>query len=176
MRSNVAINLTDCFECYTGGVPYTCDLCGNHNAQKYTSIYSFAKILIIGLFRTNHSYRGDLDFTNNLNLYGYCSQNNSANANYTLKAVISMDNKGQTFSDIKINNGWFRYYLNQFGRLNDNNINTELKTYEPQVLIYEACPNCPMQMSYQNFNRVNPNMMMGNMGQMNPQFNFGFHY
>ena len=176
MRSNVVLNLTDCFDCYTGGVPYTCDVCGNHSAKNYTSIYSFAKILIIGLYRTNHSYRGDLDFTNNLNLYGYCSQNNSPNVYFTLKAVISMNNQGQTFSDIKLNNGWFRYYLNQIRRLNDNIINTELKSFEPQVLIYEACSNCPMQMSYQNFNRVNPNMMMGNMGQMNPQFNFGFHY
>mgnify|MGYP002864229937 CR=1 FL=1 len=95
-------------------------------------------------------------------------QNNSQNVNFTLKAVISMNNLGQTFSDIKINNGWLRYYLNKIDPLNDYNINNELKTFEPQVLIYEAYPNMPMQMN-------NPNMMMCQMGQMNPQFNFGFH-
>ena len=168
MRSNMILNIADCLDCYTGGVPCTCEICGSFSAKRYTSIFSFAKILIIGLFRSNHSYRGDLDFTDNLNLYGYCFQNNSQNVNFTLKAVISMNNQGQTFSDIKINNGWFRYYLNQICRLNDYNINNELKTFEPQVLIYEASPNMPMQMN-------NPNMMMCQMGQMNPQFNYGFH-
>ena len=175
MRTNFILNLTECFDCYIGGIPYICDICGCNNAKKYTSIYSLARVLIIGLFRRKHTYRGDLDFTNNLNLYGYCVQNNSQNVNFTLKAVISMNNQGQTFSDIKINNCWFRYYLNKIDRLNDMNINNEIKTFEPQVLIYESCQNnCPMPMNIPNYNRVNPIMM----GQMNPQFNmnFGFHY
>ena len=136
-KSMYKLNLEECFDCYTGGKPYKCDICGNHSAKSYISIYSLPKVLIIALIRKTHNYRGDLDFTNNLNLNGYCVQGNYKPTPYTLKACVSLNNQGQTFTDIKTNNNfWFRYEGNQISSL--NNVNNELKTFEPQLLIYES--------------------------------------
>ena len=136
-KSMYKINLEECFDCYTGGTPYKCDICRSHTAKIYTSIYSLPKVLIIALIRKTHNYCGDLDFTNNLNLNGYCVQGNYKQNPYTLKACVSLNQQGQTFTDIKTNNNiWFRYYGNQIFPL--NNVNDELKTFEPQLLIYES--------------------------------------
>ena len=136
-KSMYKINLEECFDCYTGGTPYKCDICRSHTAKIYTSIYSLPKVLIIALIRKTHNYCGDLDFTNNLNLNGYCVQGNYKQNPYSLKACVSLNQQGQTFTDIKTNNNiWFRYYGNQIFPL--NNVNDELKTFEPQLLIYES--------------------------------------
>lgn len=136
-KSMYKLNLEECFDCYTGGNPYKCDICRSHTAKSYTSIYSLPKVLIIALIRKVHTYCGDLDFTNNLNLNGYCVQGNYKLNPYTLKACVSLNKQGQTFTDIKTNNNiWFRYYGNQIFPLND--VNNKLKTFESQLLIYES--------------------------------------
>ena len=57
--------------------------------------------------------------------------------NYYLKACVSLNNKGESFTDIQTsNNIWYRYYGNQVFRL--NNVNYDLKAFEPQLLIYES--------------------------------------
>ena len=135
-KSMYSLNLEECFDCYTGGCPYKCGIC-NCNAQSYTSIFSLPNVLIIALLRDQHSYCCDLDFTNNLNLNGYCAQGNFKKNFYSLRACVSLNKQGQTFTDIKTNNNfWFRYYGNQIFPL--YNVNNELKTFEPQLLIYES--------------------------------------
>ena len=135
-KSMYKLNLEECFDCYTGGRPCKCEIC-NFDAQGYKSIFSLPKVLIIALIRDKHSYCGDVDFTNNLNLNGYCVQGSYNQNFYSLRACISLNNQGQTFTDIKTNNNiWFRYYGNQIFQL--YNINNDLKTFEPQLLIYES--------------------------------------
>ena len=138
-RANFQLNLDECFECYTGGYPYKCDICRSQmaNAQIYISLYSLPNVLIIALIRNSHTYSCDLDFRNNLSLNGYCVQGMFKKSNYYLKACISLNRQGQTFTDIQTNsNCWFRYYGNQVSML--NNVNFDLKTFEPQLLIYES--------------------------------------
>ena len=136
-RSMHALNLEECFDCFTGGFSCICNICQKNTAKSYTSIYSLPKVLIIALIRQTHTFCGDLDFTNNLNLNGYCVQGNFKQNPYYLKACVSLNQQGQTLSFIKTNNNiWFKYYGNQISPL--NNINFELKTFEPQLLIYES--------------------------------------
>ena len=137
-RANYKLTLDECFECYTGGYPCKCDTCTySMNAQVFTSIYSLPNVLIIALIRNSHKYFGDLDFRNNLSLNGFCVQGMYKNNNYYLKACVSLNNKGESFTDIQTsNNIWYRYYGNQVSRL--NNVNYDLKAFEPQLLIYES--------------------------------------
>ena len=177
-KSNFSLTLDECFECYTGGYPYKCETCGNTKANSYNSFYIFPKVLLLALIRTKHNYFCDLDFTNNLNVNPYYVKGIYNNMNYTLKACVSLNSQGQFISFINSNNIWLRHFGNQTSPLKD--INTELKTFEPQLLIYELQEN--------NFNSNNNNMFQMQMGaninmmgmNMNMNFmqnmNFGYNF
>ena len=49
------------------------------------------------------------------------------------------DRAQQFFADISMYNNWYRYFGNQVSQLSNQNINFILKTFEPQLLIYESC-------------------------------------
>ena len=183
-KTTFGLTLDECFECYTGGFSYKCEACGNTKANVYSSFYAFPKVLLIGLIRKKHHYYCDVDFTNNLNVNNYCIQgiNNNISTNYTLKACISLNSKGQCLSYINTNNLWVKYYGNQVSPLTD--INTELKTFEPQILIYQInesnlniINNPVSQMSQmqmnENFNMIGMNMNM-NIMRLSQLINFNF--
>ena len=138
-KTNYGLNLDECFECYTGGYPCICGMCKNNQAISYTSFINFPKVLILALIRKKHTYFGDIDFKYNLNVNGYTQKGTFQFPNYLLKAVVSMNKQGQFFADISMYNNWFRYFGNQVSQLSNQNINFILKTFEPQLLIYESC-------------------------------------
>ena len=177
-KTNFALNLENCFDCYTGGYKFKCHRCGNNDAKIYKTIYKFANVLLIALKRKHHSFFCDLDFSNNLNLMGYSNNqlemNN--NTNFILKAVVSLNKEGKSVSYICINNVWFCYYDKQCSKL--ININAELKAFEPQLLIYESVQNnCNFNnnncnMNY-NFNNIAHQMQVGaNQNMMGMGMNF----
>lgn len=136
-KANQNITLDDCFLFYQGGNETMCPICGNFNACDYRKIFTSTKVIIIALKRTNHTFKGDLNFTTYFSISKYVIQNGNNNMNYALKACISAYyyNKNiKYFSDVCINNNWYRFLDN--GKRKINNIN-ELYKYEPQVLIYE---------------------------------------
>ena len=166
------LNFDECFDFFTGGNVKNCSNCNQPNSKFFSSITGNAKILIIALVRKNHVFKCDLDFTNKLNLYPYCnSRNNNKNTSYKLKACISMNNQGEYFSDILINKYWYRYYKDQMIMLGD--VQKEIHTFEPQLLIYELEEN-----NIQNTQQFNmPNNFCNNINQviMNNKFtNIGF--
>ena len=134
-RANTKLTLEDCFECYTGGYLEQCKNCGNFKGNKFMSFYISAKILIIALVRENHTFRCDLDFKNKFSLNDYYESGIYTNKNYYLKACVSVNNHGIYFSDVCINNYWFRFYLQQISLL--GNVNNDIHTFEPQLLFYE---------------------------------------
>lgn len=167
-KSNFVLTLDECFECYTGGYPHKCETCGNTNANSYNSFYMFPKVLVIALIRTKHNYFCDLDFTNNLNVNAYYIKGIYNNMNYSLKACVSLNPQGQYLCFINTNNIWLKHFGKQVFPLND--INTELKTFEPQLLIYEL-----NEYNNNNFNNNMFQMQMGaniNMMGMNMNMNF----
>ena len=164
------LTLDDCFDCFTGGVNKNCNNCQKPNSKVFCSIASAPKMLIIALLRKNHTYKCDLDFTNKLNLFGYCDSRNKNNTSYNLKACISMCGPGKYFSDILINNYWFRYYINEKKMLGD--VKREIQSFEPQLLFYELEEN--NMFNNQNSQSLNlPNNFVRNVNQAmnNNQFN-----
>lgn len=134
-RANTNLTLEDCFECYTGRYLEQCNNCGNFRGNRYMSFYSSAKILIIALFRKNHIFKCDLNFKNKFNLNDFYETGVYSNKYYCLKACVSLNNQGVYFSDICINNYWFRFCLQQIALL--GNVNNDIHTFEPQLLFYE---------------------------------------
>ena len=135
-KANQNITLDDCFLCYQGGNVSMCPNCGNFNAYDYRKIFTSSKVIIIALKRYNHTFKGDLSFTFNFSISNYVIQNENNNMNYTLKACIYayyFNNNIKYFSDIWINNNWYRFLDNDKKQINTY----ELYQYEPQVLIYE---------------------------------------
>ena len=135
---NTNLTLDQCFDCYTGGKPRQCEICGNLNAKSYTSIMSSSKILIIALLRNNHVYNCDISFPIKLDIKGFYAVNQKMNNIYNLKACVSLNYQGQYLSDIYLNNRWFRFLGNQ----NPISINAnDIYNYEPQILFYELAEN-----------------------------------
>jgi hypothetical protein len=134
-KTNTNITLEDCFECYTGENSIQCLRCGNFKFKTYTSFFTPANILIIAFLRKNHLFKCDIDFQNKFNINGYLEVGRNINKNYTLKACVSLNNQGIYFSDICINNCWFRFYLQNFILL--RNANNYIHQFEPQLLFYE---------------------------------------
>ena len=156
------LNLDECFQCYSRICQAKCALCGNENGTYEISILSYTKILIIYFKRNNHSYLGDIDFNNNLNLY---------NNNYCLKACISYCSLPKYFCDVNMNNVWYRYIDDKMIPLND--FNKDIKEYEPQILVYELESNNQNQNLGQEQNEMfNPmNDIQSNDNFMFPQQN-----
>jgi hypothetical protein len=167
MKTMQNLTFEECFTCYTGGIPKNCTNCKQPNSKFFSSIAGNAKILIIALIRKNHVFKCDLDFTNELNIHLYCNQRNNNNKIYNLKACISMCKPGEYFSDILINNYWYRYYKNQMKMLGE--VQKEIHSFEPQLLIYELKENNIL--NTQSFNT--PNNFCNNINQviMNNRFN-----
>ena len=79
----------------------------HHISQPHILKYynnSLPNVLIIALIRNSHKYFGDLDFRNNLSLNGFCVQGMFKKNNYYLKACVSLNNKGESFTDIQTSN------------------------------------------------------------------------
>ena len=159
-KKQMKLTLDKCFECYTGGYKCKCQICGNPSTDYYYSIYSVSKILVIGLIRNNHCFLNDLDFPNILDINPYCKAGNYSGMKYSLKACISLNNENKYFSDIYLGNYWFRFYQNQCIMLSD--VGKDIKTFEPQILIYELNEN-------NNNNNINMSQMQ-QVQQVNPMF------
>ena len=137
-KTNTNITLDDCFVCYTGENIKQCLACGNFNYKTYTSFFSPANILIIALIRKNHSFKCDIDFPIKFNINNYLEIGRNINKYYILKACVSLNNQGIYFSDICMNNYWFRFYLQNFILLgNAFNDIQYIHQFEPQLLFYE---------------------------------------
>lgn len=134
-KANTNLTLEECFECYTGGYIEQCNNCGNFKGNRYMSFYNPAKILIIALIRKNHIFKCDLEFKNKFNLNDFNETGIYTNKDYYLKACVSLNSQGIYFSDICINNYWFRFCLQQIALL--GNVNDDIHTFEPQLLFYE---------------------------------------
>ena len=164
------LNMDELFTCFTGGNTFQCNFCGNLNCQIYTSIYSSNKVLIIGLKRNNHTYHCDIDFEKKLDICKYLSpeimngMNNNLNTVYELKAVISSGGNQQYFSDININNMWFRFMNDQIKML--GNVKNDIHMFEPQLLIYEIEDNQMQQMQMQKLQQMQQFQQMQKMQQM----------
>jgi len=153
------LNMDECFANFIGGYENQCIYCYN-NGFVYTKIFNKNKVLIIAFKRKNHGYHCDIDFENKLNISKYCSNKNKSEINsntiYILRGCISLNNNGQFFSDICINNKWFRFINNQINLICNNDIHI----FEPQLLIYEL-ENQNNQYSQNNqFNQNNQNNQM----------------
>lgn len=143
-KSNTNLTLDDCFDCYTGNYNIQCTTDGCFNAKLCCSFVSSPKVLIIALIRSLHTYKNDLNFGESININNYfqSGQNNFNNVYYNLKACVGLNNFGKYFTDVKMNNTWYRFYGNQSSMINSNNI----YIYEPQILIYEL-----NEMNFKNF-------------------------
>ena len=139
-KINTNLTLGDCFDYYTTGNDIQCQCCGNFKAKLYCSFVSPPKILILALIRNSHTYKCDIYFSENIDIKGYMKigHDKCNYTNYCLKACVGLNNLGKYFSDVKINNCWYRFYLNQCSLINNSN---ELLVYEPQLLIYELNEN-----------------------------------
>ena len=166
-KANQNITLDDCFLYYQIGNSSMCPFCGSFNTFDYRKIFTSTKVIIIAIKRNNHTFKGDLFFTFNFSISKYVIQNENNNMNYTLKACISayfFNNNIKYFSDIYINNNWYRFLDNSIKQINMN----ELYNYEPQILIYELNNNQSQFINpfYNKVNQMNQNnFIMPNLAQ-----------
>ena len=164
-KAGMQLNIEECLQCYSGGYPGQCQECKN-NGTAYRNIFSTTRVLIIYFKRENHIYQCDIDFNTKLNIL---------NKNYILKSVISYCNLPKYFSDVCINNKWYRYMEDQIKIINES----EIHQYEPQILIYELenCRNFRINihnsMNNNNNNNIFVNPFNYNINQMmmNNQYN-----
>jgi hypothetical protein len=140
IKKGTNISLYDCLKCYIGGYKKVCKNCGNSNIDKYTKIIFPASVFIIVLERSDHCFKGDIDFEINIDINEYVSKSrtigSNINCNYILKACISYCSARKYFADcyLKGNNAWFRFMDNDVKMLNGVR---EIYECEPQILIYE---------------------------------------
>ena len=115
------------------------------NIDKYTKIIFPASVFIIVLERSDHCFKGDIDFEINIDINEYVSKSRTVgsniNCNYILKACISYCSARKYFADcyLKGNNAWFRFMDNDVKMLNGVR---EIYECEPQILIYELNDQC----------------------------------
>ena len=151
------LNLQECLQCYQGGYGNQCPKCGNFNGQSFINIFSTNKVLIFNFKRKNHIAQGDIDFNMKFQIN---------NKNYILKACISYCNMPKYFTDVNINNIWYRYMEDNLKMLSD--VNKEIHEFEPHLLIYEQDESSYLQFNNnQNNNQIftnnfNFNQNMGN--------------
>ena len=139
-RIGCNINMEECFNCYCGGQVNQCDSCGNFKRKEYISIYSSSNVLIIALWREKHVFKCDFDFSFQISLNDFYEIGRYMNNNfYILKSCVSLNNQGNYFSFVNINNNWWRFCANSAVYI--GNIMQEIYQYEPQLLIYEL-KNC----------------------------------
>ena len=125
-KMGMNLSIEECLKCYQGGYSKMCDLCKSSDGSSYENIFSTTKILIFYFKRNNHLFKGDIDFNMKLEMY---------NKTYNLKACISSYSNQKYFSDVFINNIWYRYLEDKVEMLGD--VNKQIHEYETQCLIYE---------------------------------------
>ena len=175
------LNMDECFQCFVGGYNTQCNFCQNNNAKCSKIISNPANVLIIAFQRNIHNYNCDVDFPLKMNINKYIALEHlsgfNSNSSYILKACISLNNNKQYFSDICINNYWFRFAINNIISL--GNVENDIHVFEPQLLIYEleAVQNNQMQqmmmmkqfqmIQLQNIGAQNLMLKMNNILNMN---------
>jgi hypothetical protein len=179
------LNMDECFTCFIGGRTKKCDICSNFNAKQYTTLVTPAKVLILAFKRNMHNFNCDIDFEKKLNITKYIAKEHltgiNSNTNYELKSCISLNSTKQYFSDICINNCWFRFLPN--GVMMLGNVKNDIHVFEPQLLIYELEEMKNNQVQQMIFKQMMLNQemqkrqlqMIGamNMMQQNQMFNQG---
>ena len=148
------LDLEECFDYYTRVNNSNCSICKNVGASS-KSIFSSTKILIIYFNRQNHIYDGNIG--NNIKGdINFQLEITFLNKRYALKACISYCNLPKYFTDVYINNNWYRYMEDQIKVINIS----ELYDYEPQLLIYELIDYNNFQINIHNSSSNSSNNMM----------------
>ena len=135
------ISLKECFYYYQYLNDCQCPICKDPMSKENTTLFSSTKVLILRFKRLSHNLKCDIDFDIEFNINDIINSNNKVEklkSNYFLKSVISLNkfmNSYNYFSDVCINDNWYRFCHNN--NYVKNIKNNELKEYEPQILIYE---------------------------------------
>ena len=133
--SKPKVMLEKCLSDYIkNGQNIECNNCKTYSAKEYKTIYNPVKVLIIYFKR---SFPIDVLFKKDLTIYPYICPETLEKINlffYTLKACISYNNQNKYFTDIFINNKWYRFIDEDCKPLNDMN---DVLVSEPIILIYE---------------------------------------
>ena len=130
---NDNLSLIDCFKYNSIEADIRCMGC-NKFAERYKKIFKPPKVLIIYLKRENNIY--NIDFKNTIekkDISEYICPEINNQFYYSLKACIYYDNSLHYYSDIKINNIWYRFIT--FGKYII--INPEEHNCQPVILFYE---------------------------------------
>ena len=163
-KAKFKLTLDECFEYYSKIKNVS------SNSYFYSFICQSAMILIIALYRKSHSNKCDIKFNDKIKLKNHpvVSKNSFTRIlQYNLRVCISFDTMGDYFSDLSINNIWFRFYKNEVFR--DINIHE----FEPQVLIYELDETTINNLN--NNNNFNNNFNNNNNFNININFNNNFN-
>jgi len=138
------ISLAQCFYYYQKEKFCQCPICRSPMSREQTQILFSTKVLILRFKRSFHKLRGDVNFETEFNINNMINSNTNRETmskKYHLKSIISLyqsKNGFKYFSDVCINNIWYRFCDNNDLNINIRNINiNNLKEYEPQMLIYE---------------------------------------
>jgi hypothetical protein len=163
-KIGMPLNIEECLKCYSGGYPGPCQACKN-NGTAYRNIFSTTRVLIIYFKRNNHNFQCDIDFQTKFTLL---------NKNYILKACISYCNLSKYFSDVCINNIWYRYMEDQIKTINES----EIHQYEPQILIYELenCKNYRINANNNSMTNNNNNIFVNPFNYNINQMMMNNHY
>ena len=174
------INLDDCFDYYCNNNYDFCEYC-KLGINQYKKIYN-RKSLIIRFKRNCLGEKCDVDFPIPFDFSNYSAlkEGDMKYHLYVLKSCISFNKKsGKYFADINVdvnnNTGiWVRYTDSGFTKLNSSN---EVKSFEPQLLIYELKTleqnnnnNLNINNNHQNSNNNNNNNNENNNLSINDIF------
>ena len=111
-------------------------------SKEKTTLFSSTKVLILRFKRASYNLKCDIDFDFQFNINDMDISNNNVEArrnNYYLKSIVSLyqfRNCSKYFSDVYINDNWYRFCDIYDSAMNINDDKC-LKKYEPQMLIYE---------------------------------------
>ena len=136
------ISLKECFYYYQYLNDCQCPICKDPMSKEKTTLFSSTKVLILRFKRASHNLKCDIDFDFQFNINDMDISNNNVEArrnNYYLKSIVSLyqfRNCSKYFSDVYINDNWYRFCDIYDSAMNINDDKC-LKKYEPQMLIYE---------------------------------------
>lgn len=174
LQKDMNLNLDECFKCYMEEKSSKCITCGESHAHDKINIFSSNKVLIIYFKRNKHTYKCDINFKNKISIFDIIYPDKEINIyqnlDYILKACISCDKEENYFSDIYINNKWYRFMNDKVKML--ENKEKEIIEYEPQILIYELEEYKNINDINQSYNYINSifNKPNNNIINFNPSF------
>ena len=157
-QSNKILSLNECFNYSNQLNKINCQMCHKNSSFEFRKLYNSADVLIISFNRNNNNlnFKNDVKFYLDFDISNFLINENAGNKKYKLKSVVCRYDKNKYFSDVLINNQFYRFMDCKMGKdLKPITDSKELLMFQPQILFYEV--ECKNKMPINEIQNI-PNM------------------